>query len=56
MLSGIYDDLPYTNNVNISPQHPADMTGEVSKIGWLSSERATELLKGPTAAQFVQGV
>ena len=54
-LTGIYDDLPYTSTANINPPHPADMTGLVSKIGWLSSERATELLKGPTAVQFVQG-
>jgi hypothetical protein len=55
ILTGIYDDLPYSGTVNISPQHTSDVTSEVSKIGWLSSERATELLQGPVAVQFVQG-
>jgi hypothetical protein len=55
ILTGIYDDLPYTGTVNNSPPHTADVTGEVRKIGWLSSERATELLQGPAAVQFVQG-
>lgn len=55
ILLGIYDDLPYTGTANISPQHTADVTSEVSKIGWLSSERATELLQGSVAVQFVQG-
>lgn len=47
--------MPYIGTVISSPQRTADVTSEVSKIGWLSSERATDLLQGPTAAQFVQG-
>ena len=57
--TGIYDDLPYTGTFGITALHiQKEVENEVvqqSQIGWLTSERATELLEGKQAEVFAEG-
>ena len=57
--TGIYDDLPYTGAFGITALHiQKEVENEVvqqSQIGWLTSERATELLEGKQAEVFAEG-
>ena len=57
MVSGIYDDLPYTG-VILSEEKEVEKEGEATeevKAGWLTAYTAETLLNGHIAQQFVTG-